>query len=315
MFNRKKSTKDLVQAGSGRSRHSEPEPYGVQEDAEPTRKAGKAKKEKRPKKTRSGKSNFFKTKYFIGICCIVLAVAMSFGAIPVLVAQTNDLITVLVFNQNVSSGQTVHSDMLKSVEMSNYNLPLGVQTEQSAVLGKYLTADVIAGDIVTSTRLSQAYPGDDPELANLPDGKMALSVTLSNMSQSLSSKIRAGDVIRLYSVQKDAVGAAGYAAVSLPELQYVKVLDTADSAGYDVTSDLGNTIETVILLVNQEQAAALVYLEGTAAMYAALVTRGNDELSTQLLAAQDAFFAEEAPNTEDSEDGAANSVTPVQTPE
>ena len=287
---RKKSTKDLVHSNKAQNPSEATDAFDIEEDDQGKRKR---RKNRKPKQTRSGKTNFFRTRYFIGIVCILLAASISFGAIPVLRSQTSNLVTVLVFKQNAAYGEQVSEDMLKTVEMSNYNLPLGVQTEVSAVVGSYITADIVAGDIVTSGRLRNTYPGDDPQLVNLPEGKVAVAVSLSGLSQSLSAKLRPGDVVQIYAMMSNDLNGGRDSSAAAPiELQYIEVLSVSDNSGYDVNTATGNTIDTVILIANAQQAVKLVSLEHTAALHAVLVTRGNEELKRASLDLQEQLFLE-----------------------
>ena len=144
-------------------------------------------------------------------------------------------------------------------------------------------------------RAGHAYPGADPQLANLPADKVAISVSLeADLAQSVSGKLREGDVIQLYAVEDNT----SLTATVISELQYVEVLAATYSDGEDAQKKGAskgeqeeNKFATVTLLANQQQAACLAGLDHNATLHAALVTRGNHAAMKKVLAAQEEYFA------------------------
>lgn len=284
---KKKSTKELVQ--------------GAVDDA-PERRTVSRTKEKRAKTDRetSGKFDtaFFRTNTFYGIIAIVAGLAIALLGVPILRSQTTDTVDVVCFASDVSAGSIITSSDVQVVEVSSYHLPVGTVFDASFAVGKYLRTDALVGDYVTSQRLSQEYPGDDPFLIDLPEGKMAISVSLPDLSQSVSGKLRAGDVVQIFASDANAETSTAEAPL---ELQYVEVLAATYRDGQDVsdgeaakTTATGDddTLSTVTLLVNAQQAAKIAGLEKQATMYAALVIRGNEARKVEALAAQDNYFVE-----------------------
>lgn len=284
---KKKSTKELVHPTGGA-------------EAPQTEKPHKEKKPKIKKPKKLGKINhtFFKTKTFFGLVCMGLALLIAFMALPMLQQKTSQLVPVYCFAQDVNVGAVVSDGMLQEVDMVSYHLPHGTITDKERALGHYVTTDALAGDVVTSGRLSDTFPGSDPQLAALPEGKMVVSVTLPELAESVSGKLRPGDIIQLFAVIDDD----SYNATVPTELQYVEVLAVSDANGADVSdskpleqSGETESLNTVTLLVNEKQAAILAGLEHNATLHAALVIRGNEVAKEKALSAQDALFAEEIP--------------------
>jgi pilus assembly protein CpaB len=163
-------------------------------------------------------------------------------------------------------------------------------------------------------------------LAELPDGMVAISISLPDLAQSVSGKLRQGDIIQLFAVEDNN----SFTAVAPPELQYVEVLAATYVDGTDVQdepaaqdnqgqqngiasgSQENDTLTTVTLLANEEQAACLAGLEHNATLHAALVVRGDDTAKKAALDAQKEYFATlEAPEdtAEAENDGAAPATT------
>lgn len=286
MLFQKKSTKELVRGGTDDTLAPEMMP-----------KKAKKKKEKSEKAQKDGRqASFFRTKTFFGIVCIILGLAVALAGVPVLRAQVVDTVKVVTFAADANAGTIITADMLTLNEVSSYHLPVGTIIEESEAVGKYLRVDAVAGDYVTVSRLSSQYPGDDPYLLELPEGKVAISVPLPDLAQSVSGKLRAGDIIQLFAASANS---ESLTADAPPELQYVEVLTATYQDGVDVqdggydggNTTSGNTLATITLVVNPRQAATIAGLQKQATLYTALVIRGNDTRKAAALAAQDAYFA------------------------
>lgn len=301
MFNKKKSTRDLV--------HSD-ENY----HAEEPQSSSKAKKEKKPKdkKARRPVKEVIKSRGFIGTLCIVFGLLIAFVATPLVEAQVTKSVPTVVLSQDAPVGTRLTAEYLTIKEFAQNSRPAGAMLSPEDALGQFVTVAGVAGDIVTPARLSENYPTDDPALLHLPEGKMAMATSLAGQEQSVASKLRAGDVIQIFAVLQQSGVQAGLAeAISLPQLQSVEVIAVTNSEAVDVKD--GEVIEnqdrqvtTVILAVDRVQAAALAGAGQSAKLHAALVSRGDPDRKQALLEAQTAYLTtptediapEEAPTTE-----------------
>lgn len=216
-----------------------------------------------------------------------------------------ETVPVVVLKQPVPAGAQLTGEMLSTVEMGVTNLPLGTLHSTEDAVGKFMAIAGANGDILTSARLSDQFPSDDPILTQLPEGTMAMSATLNDLAQSVSGKLRAGDIIRLYASldESSELNTGDYTAISVPELQYVEVLAVTNATAADVlpqnetmgqaAADSDRQIATITLAVTPEQAAVLAGLEHSATLHAALVVRGDAQAKAGALAAQQAYFAQE----------------------
>lgn len=123
-------------------------------------------------------------------------------------------------------------------------------------------------------------------LESLTVGKKAISVTLGSFAQGLSGKLETGDIVSVI-VYRAKEGAA----VTPPELQYLRVITSTTSQGVDKANITDSTQPvTVTLLVNQAQAELLSAYEKSASMHFALEYRGDAETAAQYLAVQEEYF-------------------------
>lgn len=290
MFNKKKSTREMVKG----KEVSEDLDMSINNTHVQEEKAKKKKpcKEKGMMKDYS----FFRSKLFWGCASTASAILLAFAGVPAVISQAGQTVDVVVFKENATIGAQITSNMVDYEQMSAYNLPIGAKFNVDDVTGKYVTAQAISGDIVTDSRLSDTYPGDSPELVSLPVGKLAVSFTLADLAESVSSKLRAGDIIQIFAVLDSSNQAGDLMAQMPPELQCVKILAVTSSEGADVDEN-GNAvnepaqISTVTVEVTKQQAAVLVGLEHMATLHAALVVRGDSERAEQALAQQEALLS------------------------
>jgi Flp pilus assembly protein CpaB len=300
MFGKKKSTRELVQPDA--SEDALPE----KETSSGGKKKKKVKKERSPRE--GGKLSLrevVKSRPFVGGLCIVLGLLIAFVAMPLVQMQIAQTVPVVVLKQAESTGTQLTADMVETRKMGALNLPADRIRDADGAVGKYLNVAGAAGDILTGSRLADSLPGDDPELARLPEGKMAMSATLAELAQNVSGKLRAGDVIRLYATLDQTTadsGAADTSAIAVPELQYVEVLAATNQNARDVVSanermgqevtDSDRQIATVTLAVSDRQARVLAGLNQNATLYAALIVRGDADAKQKALDAQNAYFTQ-----------------------
>lgn len=279
--------REKVQSGGQQDYHDDnysDQSFDSTQDRKPTKE-----KKSRPPSTNNSWLQFAKSRQGLGIISIALAATIIFVALPYMQSKVTATTTAVVFTETVFPGDMIDSSKVKEVDAATFNLPVGTVSSKDDVIGLYVTTSAITGDFVTYSRLSSIHPGDDPVLTNLAPDQLAVSISLPSMEQSLSSKLRAGDIIRLFSIGNE--NDITYAK-SPAELQYVEVIAVSDSAGNTVSTYSETTIDTITLAVNQTQASVLIALEHTQTMHAALVSRGDAQTKQAALTAQASYFTD-----------------------
>ncbi len=299
----KKSTKELVQGQPEVKQEKPVKRWKIGSGGQP-----KEKKERSP----DGRTPIFRTKLFWGAVSISLGLLIAFAGIPMLKMAVTETEPTVRFAQDVKAGTKVTEDLLTVVDMSPYHLPSDTLHDLQAAVGKYVKTDAVAGDLATVSRFSEGYPGADPQMVGLPEDTVAISISLPDLSQSVSGKLRQGDIVQIFAVEDNN----SFQAAAPPELQYVEVLAASYADGSDVQETQDTTVDntakdgalsTVTLLANAEQAACLAGLNQNAKLHAALVIRGDDAAKARALEAQANYFAkleapEEAADTETAAD-------------
>ena len=234
----------------------------------------------------------FRNRTVIGVLCILLALIICFGVTPLFSRSASEKTDIVRVTKDIKEGDEITAEMVQTVEVGAYNLPQNLMTDKKEVVGKYATADLVAGDYILSSKLSAVPAAENAYLCNLDGKKQAISVTIKSFATGLSGKLESGDIVTV--IVADYQG-KGETAIP-PELQYVEVISVTASSGYDANTgevvDEKELPSTVTLLVTTEQAKVLAELEQDSELHLALVYRGTPENAAKFIAAQDALIKE-----------------------
>lgn len=234
----------------------------------------------------------FRNRTVIGVLCILLALIICFGVTPLFSRSASEKTDIVRVTEDIKEGDEITAEMVQTVEVGAYNLPQNLMTDKKEVVGKYATADLVAGDYILSSKLSAVPAAENAYLYNLDGTKQAISVTIKSFATGLSGKLESGDIVTV--IVADYQG-KGETAIP-PVLQYVEVISVTASSGYDANTgevvDEKELPSTVTLLVTTEQAKVLAELEQDSELHLALVYRGTPENAAKFIAAQDALIEE-----------------------
>lgn len=250
----------------------------------------------------------FRNRTVIGVLCILLSLVICFGVTPLFTRSASEKAKIVRVTADIGEGEQITADMIQTVEVGAYNLPVNIMTEKNDVVGKYATADLKVGDYILSSKLADEPAAENAYLYNLDGTKQAISVTIKSFATGLSGKLESGDIVSVIVADYEDSGETIIPA----ELQYVEVISVTASSGYDANTgrELGDEKElpsTVTLLVTVEQARVLAGLEQDSELHLALVYRGTAENAAKFIEAQDALIEElyaepeEDPEAEESE--------------
>ena len=234
----------------------------------------------------------FRNRTVIGVLCILLALIICFGVTPLFSRSASEKTDIVRVTKDIKEGDEITAEMVQTVEVGAYNLPQNLMTDKKEVVGKYATADLVAGDYILSSKLSAVPAAENAYLYNLDGTKQAISVTIKSFATGLSGKLESGDIVTV--IVADYQG-KGETAIP-PELQYVEVISVTASSGYDANTgevvDEKELPSTVTLLVTTEQAKVLAELEQDSELHLSLVYRGTPDNAAKFIAAQDALIEE-----------------------
>lgn len=230
-------------------------------------------------------------RFIYGILSIVLAAIIAFIAIPAVTSKTSSTCEIVRMRNAVMRGDIITTDDIELVEVGEYNLPDYVARNLEDVAGTYAAADLYPGDYILPEKVSSVPLSSDLALNEIPDGRVAISITTQTLATALSDKLQDGDIIRLYHYDDENILEP---VTDIPELRFVKVLSVTDAKGLDIDyttppaeDEEKQQTSTITVLATPEQAMLLTRYENEGVLHVALINRGNAELAEELLARQD----------------------------
>lgn len=251
--------------------------------------------------------NFLKNRTVIGVICIVLALIICFAVTPLFNRSISEKTEIVRVVKPVKTGEEITADKVKTVEVGGYNLPDDVIKNLDTAIGRFASADFVAGDYIIASKIADEPAAENAYLYHLTGEKQAMSISLKAFANGLSGKLQSGDIVSVIAPDYKKQGQA----VIPPELQYVEVIAVTANSGYDANTDVqsvdGESDEkelpgTVTLLVTPEQSKILADLEADGKAHLSLVYRGEAEQIAVFITAQEAVLAELYPPAEETEE-------------
>ena len=228
------------------------------------------------------------SRFLYGILSILLAAIIAFIAIPTVTRKTNSKVEIVRITTALDRGDPITAKDVELAEVGGFNLPDNVATKLEDVIGTYAASSLYPGDYILSGKVSSTPLSSDLTLNAIPDGMVAISITVQSLAAGLSDKLQSGDIIRLYHYN-DLSGTLNVVQ-DIPELKFVKVLSVSDSKGLDIDytkqpEEDEERLQTATLTVQAtpEQAILLTEYENEGMLHVALISRGNEALAKELL--------------------------------
>ena len=239
---------------------------------------------------------FLKNRTILGIICIALALIICFAITPLFNASKSSTMKIIRIKNDVKIGQQLTSKDIENVEVGAYNMPSEVLQKSEDVVGKYATMEMIKGEYILPTKISDTPASENAYLYGLTGEKRAISITIPSFAGGLSGKLISGDIVSVIAVDYKEQGKT----LVPEELQYVEVIAVTDSKGNDdetVTvrpdgEEETELPETVTLLVTPMQANILAELEAEGEIHISLVYRGTAENAQKFISAQEKLLEE-----------------------
>lgn len=261
-----------------------------------------------------------KNRTVIGIICIVLALGLIFGALPIINSLSSEKKKIVRAVTDISIGHQISQTDVEVIEVGGYNLPEGVIEDPGIINGKYAVCDIKAGDYFFVNKLSETAASLDTAIHSLQPGEVAL--TIPTNGSTLSNHFENGDIITLlFKPAPTEVDSKGNPKVEVkvdPALTYVRVLTTLAEG---VPKELQKPVETgvypnpteIVLILTKEQADIVKQqqAEGAGLDYY-LVCKYNDTDAPNYIDAQNEYlqrtYKNSSPNRSEQETIAATTA-------
>lgn len=225
----------------------------------------------------------------IGIVCIILAIAITFGVAPLVNRMTTDNTTVIRLATDVKQGTEITAPMLETVSVKTETVPEGIIMDPAKIIGKYAASQLYTGDYLSAKKLTNERVNANDAFAGLTGDKVAVSFTIDSFAGGLSGKLQNGDIISIMINDK-----ATNTTYIPGELKYVQIITATTGEGVDVDSAHDGEViipTTITVIVTNEQAKLLAHYETYASMHISLVYRGSEMNAAKFIAKQDEYLA------------------------
>lgn len=198
-----------------------------------------------------------KNRTVIGIVCILLALGLILGALPLINRLSSEKKQIVRITTDVGVGAQLTENDLEIIEVGGYNLPENVITDAGIVVGKYALCELKPGDYLFPSKLSSEASSFDAGIHTVQPGEVIL--TIPSNGSSLSSHLENGDIITLLFNDPDRVEKKQQNPYVEKALNYVRILTTlADGIPREKQSPGENgaypTPSEIVLILTQEQA-------------------------------------------------------------
>ena len=180
---------------------------------------------------------------------------------------------VVIAVAGITRGATVTADMVKAEQMPKAFVPPGALSAVTDVVGRVVSADVVAGEVLTRVRLAGTQSG--PVAALVPSGMRAFLIP-SNLP---SDAVRAGDRV-------DVLAAFGggrpHVETVADGVEVSQVMTTSSGGGVGAVAGVeAASGPSLVLLVDPDTAAQLAYAVTFAKLAVAVEpAQGNDFFTT-----------------------------------
>lgn len=236
-----------------------------------------------------------RAKKIIGIVSVVSAVLIAVILAVTSIMQMAGRKDVVVTNKNLPKGQIITEADVTTMSINKGDVKENYILKKEDIVGKFASVDLVASDILSTSKVSDKSITGDSSFLSIPSGKQAISFKVEGGPSSLSNKLLTGDIIRVYTYDKERN--ENDRVYSPAELQFVQVANITSSAYKDVdekskegTDKDKNAYSTITVIVAGPQVEKLVELQKEGGIYVSLISRGNETVANQLLAQQDAVF-------------------------
>lgn len=175
------------------------------------------------------------------------------------------MVPVALAASDLVRGSVLSEAMLETSSMPEAFVPPGAVASPAAVAGRVLTADIAAGEVLTSTRLSVPQAG--PIAALVPEGLLAVVITAPLPANAL----RAGDHVDVYATY---AGGRPHTELAASALEVLRII-TGSSGGGGISGTTSSADGvTLVLLVDEAAASRLAYARSFAQLSVAILGSG-----------------------------------------
>lgn len=229
----------------------------------------------------------FKSRYFLGGICILLAMLLSMVIIPKHEKEKDEILKVIRVKEFIPQNTIIEKNMFRVYEIPQRYVPADslLESDIVSIVGLLSSTNIFEQDFLQKNKFKL---NDHDEFLNSLDfanGERAISITIKSLAAGVSGKLQKGDIVSIYAYlteEKKIIADPTLSAIKVGAVVNSKAQNTDESG-----EDADIITAAMILLVNEEQAVKLVELEKTADFHVVYRGRENSPITQDIGIIQD----------------------------
>ncbi|MBQ2924171.1 MAG: hypothetical protein IJE57_01235 [Anaerotignum sp.] len=217
-----------------------------------------------------------KSRLYCAIVCYIMAAVLLFFCVPFVKRMTYPKISAVHITKALEKGEQITKDHVADIEIGALEMPEDLVLLSEESIGRYAAVDLVKGDILFHSKLSQLPMDGEVPKDILPEDETSQLVMLKMIDGSEYTMPETGDVVKLNLFDKKLR--------DIPELQFVRVLTV-------IPKEEKEEEVLVTIAVNEIQKKYL-NRHREDSFYASVIVRSNEELAEKLLLEQKVYFEE-----------------------
>jgi hypothetical protein len=211
-------------------------------------------------------NKLIRNRVLIAISCLVISGIITFKVIPNYAISDKELVSVLIAKENIQVGdQLVVGQNIELRGFNPSNVPKSTPSMKEINSKVFANREIEKNDFI----LSNKFSNKNPNLIELQENDVIVSVAFDGLAESVASKVRKNDRVSVTSYKKNEK------TVNLEdELSDLLVLDVVNSVGKSINSDSDmlddsriEKADAIVFSCSLEQAIKLISLEKTSDLH------------------------------------------------
>ena len=216
-----------------------------------------------------------KSRLYCAIVCYIMAAVLLFLCVPFVKRMTYPKISAVHITKALEKGEQITKDHVADIEIGALEMPEDLVLLSEESIGRYAAVDLVKGDILFHSKLSQFPMDGEVPKDILPEDETSQLVMLKMIDGSEYTMPETGDVVKLNLFDKKLR--------DIPELQFVRVLTVIPKEEKE---------EVFVTIAVNEIQKKYLNRHREDSFYASVIVRSNEELAEKLLLEQKVYFEE-----------------------
>ncbi|MBQ7102712.1 MAG: hypothetical protein IJN89_01485 [Anaerotignum sp.] len=216
-----------------------------------------------------------KSRLYCAIVCYIMAAVLLFFCVPFVKRMTYPKISAVHITKALEKGEQITKDHVADIEIGALEMPEDLVLLSEESIGRYAAVDLVKGDILFHSKLSQFPMDGEVPKDILPEDETSQLVMLKMIDGSEYTMPETGDVVKLNLFDKKLR--------DIPELQFVRVLTVIPKEEKE---------EVFVTIAVNEIQKKYLNRHREDSFYASVIVRSNEELAEKLLLEQKVYFEE-----------------------